>query len=375
MAIKVLQVIDHLAYGGGQFSVKGIIENMDSEQCEMFVCELRPNPPTVAIKGKFINLRYGKYDPRTVLAIAGLCKKYEIDILHPQLSKSNISCLLASFICKTPVVIHERGWILFSPVYSFLLKLLHRRAAVIIANSQAVASELVSKASVKRHNIRVIYNPVDFKIFDPEKVSRKQSRRNLKISDEDFIIGFVGRLHKMKGVDILIKAMPMLLDKAIDCCLVLAGDGPEHESLEAVTTRLGIADRVIFLGMCDNVPEITAAFDVAVIPSRQEPFGRVAAELMRMKVPIVTSGAGGLSELVTDGETGLVTRENSPEEIAAAVERLADDEELRRQLAQRAYEFSERFDIKAHVKEIQKIYMELIEEAKGNGRKRKRHFL
>jgi glycosyltransferase involved in cell wall biosynthesis len=54
---------------------------------------------------------------------------------------------------------------------------------------------------------------------------------------------------------------------------------------------------------------------------------------------------------------------------------LADDEELRRQLAQRAYEFSERFDIKAHVKEIEKIYMELIEGAKGNGRKRKRHFL
>jgi len=169
--------------------------------------------------------------------------------------------------------------------------------------------------------------------------------------------------------------MSILLERDRNYFLLLAGDGLERTRLETLVSRLGIADRVKFLGMRDDVPEIMSTFDISVIPSRQEPFGRVAAELMRMKVPIVTSGAGGLSELVTDGETGLVTRENSPEEIAAAVERLADDEELRRQLAQRAYEFSERFDIKAHVKEIEKIYMELIEEAKGNGRKRKRHFL
>jgi len=382
MALKVLQVMDHLAYGGGQFSLKGIVENVDSEQCEMFVCELRPNPPAVAIKGKFIGLRYGRYDPRVIFAIASLCKKYRIDIMHPHLPKAIISSLAANIICKCPVVVHIRGAVFSQEMgrlslflYWRLLKLLRKRASVFIANSNATANKLVERIKIRPDRIIVLHNPVDFSVFKPQPGSRNHLRKMYGIDERDTVLGYVGRLHKIKGVDLLIKAMSILLERDRNYFLLLAGDGPERTRLETLVSRLGIADRVKFLGMRDDVPEIMSTFDISVIPSRHEPFGRVAAELMRMKVPIVTSGAGGLSELVTDGETGLVTRENSPEEIAAAVERLADDEELRRQLAQRAYEFSERFDIKAHVKEIEKIYMELIEEAKGNGRKRKRHFL
>lgn len=364
MNVRVLHVIDHLGLGGGQVSLKSIVENINSREIECFVCALRPKKETIPINAEIITLKYGKYDPRTILAIAGLCKKYNIDILHAHLSKSIISCLLASFICKKPVIVHERGAIfrkgVFFSVYRFLLRLLHRRAAAIIANSEATALELTARASVGRHRIKVIRNPVDFRAFDAEKVSRRQSRENLRISDEDFVVGFAGRLHFVKGVDLLIRAMALLLEQSPRYLLVLAGDGAERKSLEDLTIQLGIAGRVRFLGMRDNVPEVMAAFDIGVVPSRQEPFGRVAVEFMRIRVPIVSSGAGGLAELVHDGETGIVTRENTPEEIAAAIRCLADDKELRQQLIDNAYRFCERFNVDEHAKKIEKIYREIM---------------
>ncbi len=345
-------------------SAKSIVENISDEGIETFICALRTKPATIAVSCRVVSLKYGKYDPRSILTIIKLCKEYKIDIMHAHLGKSIITCLLAGFVRKTPVVIHERGGIsekgAEASLYRLLLRLLHRRAAAVIANSHAIASELTGKASVDRNKINVIYNPIDFKLFDPERVSREQARENLKIPGDDFVIGFVGRLHPVKGVDVLVRALALLLQRSAHYLLVLAGDGPQRKSLETLTSRLGIIERVRFLGMRDDIPEVMAAFDVGVIPSRQESFGRVAVEFMRMRVPIVSSGVDGLAELVTDGVTGLITKENTPEQIAVAIERLANDKQLRQRLIDNAYKFCERFDVDKHVKKIEKIYREIM---------------
>jgi glycosyltransferase involved in cell wall biosynthesis len=79
-----------------------------------------------------------------------------------------------------------------------------------------------------------------------------------------------------------------------------------------------------------------------------------------MKVPLICSGANGLAELVHDGETGIVTRENTPDEIAAAIQKLADDKNLRQQLIDNAYRFCERFNIDEHIKKIEQIYEQIL---------------
>lgn len=370
MSVRVLHVIDHLAHGGAELLVRNIVENIDDEAVEAFVCALRTSPAAISIKGRVISLRYHRCDPRSIFAVAGLCKEHDIDILHAHLGKSIITCLLANFICKRPVIIHEHGGIfrkgLSFSIYRFLLRLLHHRAAGVIANSQATALELLRKAGVKSDGVEVIQNTVDFDAFDASKVSRNVARENLGISDKDIIVGFVGRLHTVKGVDILIEAMSLLLQQSADYFLVIAGDGPQRKSLEALVARLGIAERVKFLGMCDNVAEVIAAFDIGVVPSRQESFGVVAVELMRMKIPVVSSGEEGLAELVTDGVSGLVTRQNVPEEICRCVQILADDADLRQRLAKAAYAFSGQFGLEEYLHKLRKVYMKVL----GSGEKR-----
>ena len=364
MVIRVLHVIDHMGLGGGQVSTKGIVENMDKQQFETFVCALRTKQQTTPIDAKVISLKYGRFDGRTILAIAKLCKKQEIDILHAQLSKSIITCLLVSFFCKLPIIVHERGAIFrkgieFS-IYRFLLRILHHKASVIIANSQATANELTGRVGIKKDKIEIIYNAIDFHLIENTKTAQGQAKKNLGISEEDVVIGFVGRLHEVKGVDLLIKAFAILLQESPHYLLVLAGEGPQRQVLERLTEELGIAERVKFLGMCKNIYEVVSAYDIGIIPSRQEPFGRIAVEFMRMKVPIVSSGVDGLAELVSDGNTGLVPNENSPEQIASAIESLLNNKQLREELIGNAYSFSEQFSIDKHVAKLQSIYLKVL---------------
>ncbi len=359
MALKVLHVIDHLAFGGGQTSMRAIVENAAGNEFEYLICQLRTAPESISLNAKLITLNYGKYDPRAVFALARLCKEHKISILHAHLKKSIIICLLINCFYNIPVIVHEHGpinWEGVFSIYRWALRILHHRAAAIIANSQFTTGELVKRAAVKKDCIEVIYNPVDFGVFDYHKFSREKSRRNFNISNGDFVVGYVGRLHPVKGVDILVRAFALLLQQSARYLLVLAGDGPQRKSLETLTRQLGIAERVRFLGMRADVPEIMATFDISVVPSRQEPFGIVPIELMRMKIPIVSSGKEGLAESVENRVTGLVTRENNPDELCLCIRTLAEDEGLRNQLVEAAYTFSEQFRPEEQIKKIERIY-------------------
>lgn len=362
--MKILYVIDHLAFGGGQMSLKTIVENM-TDDVECVICTLRDKANEVPISVPIVRLNCGKYNPFAFIQIAKLCKKQNIDILHPQLDKSIILCLMASFFCKSKVVIHERGGIALlkgfaSFLYRVILRILHNRASAIIANSNAMASELHNKAGINIDSIKVIHNPVDFKIMNLDNVPRTQARDNLNIKKDDFVIGYVGRLHYIKGSDILLEAFDILSKKSSKYLLVLAGDGPQRESLEQISERSGLTSRVRFLGMCNNIPEIITTFNIGIVPSRRESFGRVAVELMRMKIPVISSGVDGLSEIIEDNITGIITKENTPSCIAEAIENLAANSSVTAKIVDNAFTYSEQFNVDEHIKKIKSVYLEVL---------------
>ncbi|MBA7485879.1 D-inositol-3-phosphate glycosyltransferase [subsurface metagenome] len=360
MSIRVLHVIDHLGYGGAPIVVKNIVEQTNDQHIKTFVCALRTNPAAIPIETTLFSLTYRRYNPCTIFAIAKLCKKYKIDIIHAHLQKSIISSLLASFFCECAVVVHIHGGVFLKGMsfflYRQLLRLLRGRASVFIANSIATVQKLVKRIKVSWDQIELLYNPVDFSVFEQRPGCREEMRGGWTVKKGDIVLGYAGRLHKVKGVDLLIEAFALLLQRSSNYLLLLAGDGPERVRLEGLARRLGVADKTRFLGMCEDVAGVMSGFDIGVVPSRHEPFGIVAVELMRMKVPIVSSGADGLAELVHDGETGVVTRENSPQEICRGIERLMENEKLRKQVVEAAYDFSKQFGIKEYVNKIQKIY-------------------
>jgi glycosyltransferase involved in cell wall biosynthesis len=223
-----------------------------------------------------------------------------------------------------------------------------------------MADYLTSRIGITPDRIQVIHNAVDFSVFNPQCVSKQSARQRLGISDDDIVLGFVGRLNPIKGPDLLVEATALLSERSPRYLLLLAGDGAQRKSLEKSAEQLGIGERVRFLGFCDNIPEVMAAFDIGIVPSRQESFGIVCLELMRMKIPVISSGAGGMAEYITDHKTGLLLRENTPQEICRCANKLAEDEQLRNHLIDAAYKLCDKFGVEQYAESYRKIYQNVL---------------
>ena len=139
----------------------------------------------------------------------------------------------------------------------------------------------------------------------------------------------LGRLHRNKGFDVLLRALASLPGAHLS----LAGEGPERAALEALARELGVAGRVAFLGWREDAGALLAACDVFVCPSRHEPLGNVVLEAWSATRPVVAAAAQGPREVVRDGETGLLVPVEAPEPLAAAVASLRADAPRRAALA------------------------------------------
>ncbi len=363
MRIRVLHVIDHLGYGGAPFVVKGIVERMPAERVENLVCALRPNPKPLPIGAEVITLKGSKYSPAAIRSIANICKTHQIDIVHAHLQKAVLSSLLATYLGVDRLILHEHGPIFRGGtgcLYRGLLRLLGPRADMMIANSEAAKAALARTMHSSKVPIAVVPNFIDVAQFDPDRYDRVSIRNSLGLGRDQFVVGFVGRLDRAKGPDLLVEAAALLRDRGDSRCFLIVGAGPERERLESRIRKLNLDRIVILAGLHENPAMVMRAFDAAVVPSRREAFGIAALEMMRMKVPVIASRVGGLPELVRDGRTGLLLPQPSPQEIAEAVRRLEKNAALRETLGRNAFEHASSFDGREQVRQIVDIYEQLM---------------
>jgi glycosyltransferase involved in cell wall biosynthesis len=362
MKIRVLHVIDHLGYGGAPFVVKNIVERVPADRIESTVCALRANPRSIPINAPMVSLHCRKYNPAAVRAIARLARERHIDIIHAHLQKAIISSLLAISLCPSRLIVHEHGPIFRGGtgcIYRRLLWLLAPRADAIVANSQATRSAIQKTLGGREVPVMVVHNFIDLGQFDPARHDRQTARQSLGLEADEFVVGFVGRLDRAKGPDLLVDAAAILRDDDCLCRFFIVGDGPEKKRLERRIRNRGLDRLVMLAGLREDPAAVMRAFDAAVVPSRREAFGIAALELMRMKVPVIVSPVGGLPELVRQGQTGIVLPRLGPEEIAEAVQRLMRDGDLRKRLAEDAFEFAGSFDGAGQVEQIVKLYERL----------------
>jgi glycosyltransferase involved in cell wall biosynthesis len=359
MSLRVLHIIGSLGLGGAQVSLRTIVENMQDET-EHVVYPLRPHASDIHIDTETVRPPYPNYDPRKFFTIISLCKSRRIDIIHAHLSKPIIGALLAAPHIPSKVIIHEHSSVFDRrtsfPGYAMLLRLLRKRASAVIAVSHCVADALNAKMGIPIEQISIIPNAVEFKTFDPTRISRMQARRKYGFTDDDIVLGFVGRLDAIKGPDLAVEALARLSAGWAGYRLILAGTGSMEHKLRKTARELGIAEKVRFMGIVDDVPQVMAACDIGLLPSRDEALGISGLEFMRMKVPLVCSGAGGMAEYAVDRSTAMVTSENTPEDIAVAIAETVHDAALRAHLVEAAYKACDRFSVEAQIQSLSDLY-------------------
>lgn len=364
MAIRVLHIISSLGLGGAQVCVKYLVENATPDKVETFVYPLRSQEVDIPVNGNVIINKYKNYDLRKFFDILKICRNNDINIIHAHLEKPILGALLASFFCDVKVIVHEHGPVFRKgyryTVYRALLRLLRNRVSSFIAVSNSTAKQLTTRVGVSPERISVINNAVDREKFTANPQKRIDIRKQLSIKDNDIVIGFLGRLSNVKGVDTVINAMPDLLKQNPDYLFLVLGQGPELDSLKSLAGKLNVIDRVKFLGFREDASEIMNSFDIGVVPSRQEPFGIVALEFMSMHIPLVSSAVDGLAELVIDRETAMVTEANNSKQISDCIDMLTKDKQLSDRITDAAYEFSSKFGIPQYIRAVEQVYENLM---------------
>lgn len=156
---------------------------------------------------------------------------------------------------------------------------------------------------------------------------------------------FVGRLEKIKGVDILIKSISFVVSSIPNVHLYIAGIGEEEGELKHLVKKLDIEENVTFLGFVseDDKWSYYKSTDLCVVPSLEEPFGIVLLEAMACGKPVVASNVGGIPYIVEDGETGLLFECGNIEDLAERVTALLEDKELRKKMGEAGYEKAKEF--------------------------------
>ena len=225
---------------------------------------------------------------------------------------------------QNPATISKFRWgrlFLFRWFFDLALHLVHRRADWIVAVDE-FGVEQAQKGGAG-HRVTLLRNCVDDNKFRPSCELRSRGRAEFGLSDSDRVILVSARLQTAKRVDLAIRSFAELSAGDLSVRLLVVGQGPEASALRGICSGLGLADRVCFLGQVSHneMPKIYNLADVLLLTSEKEGSPMVILEALACGIPIVVTPSGGVSELVRDGDNGLVVGSTSPPEIAATVVR------------------------------------------------------
>lgn len=208
----------------------------------------------------------------------------------------------------------------------------------IVVSTDQEQDDLVRLYGAQPHKIEVIAAGVDLDMFKP--IDKAQARQRLGLGEEKIIL-YVGRIEKLKGLDILLNTMAQLEDTTDTKLLIVGGkleDDDELNRLKSLTIQLGIEDKVTFMGSVNQeyLPDFYSAADVFVLPSYYESFGLVALEAMACGTPVVVSRVGGLKTFIRNGETGYLIPWRCPEPFAQRIDMLLENPALKESMGKAA---------------------------------------
>jgi glycosyltransferase involved in cell wall biosynthesis len=364
----VLHVIDTTGPGGAETVFIDLATRLPKERYRAVVtirgkgwvyeelCRRGVEPVLLDAKGSF-NWRY-------LSGLRALIRRERVDLLHSHLLGSNVYCSLAGLLTRTPVVATFHGSVDIDEHERFKrLKsgVINAGARCIIAVTDSLRDDIVSRTRLDPDKIRVIYNGIDTARFQRPRSSALREKYGW--SDDDIIIGSLGNIRPAKGYDILLQAAALLRQSPGSYRFVVAGQGKGrlYEELLALRKQLGLQERVKFLGFVDDAAAFLAGLDLFLSTSISEGLPLSAIQAMVAKLPLIATRCGGYERLVSDRENGWLVEVGNPRAIADAIQQVAGDPGLRARLAENARQYAiETFDISVMLQAYQTLYEQLI---------------
>jgi glycosyltransferase involved in cell wall biosynthesis len=292
-------------------------------------------------------------------------------VVHTHNSKAGFIGRLSAKLARVPVIVHTVHGFAFHeqepPWRQFLFRNLERLASHWCDKMIFISQPLVDWALKERISctgkMARIYSGIELDRFHPVSEQEKMRlREKWGLQEQDDVIGIVSKLWDGKGHELLIRAFREIKKEKEDARLVIVGEGYLMESLKGVVRQLELSEAVIFTGFLEDVPQIIATFDVAVLPSFFEGMGRVLLEAMAMEKPVVGTLVGGIPDLIEHGANGYLVSPGKERELASAVLKILNDKGLAVKMGEAGRKkVTDRFSADTMVRSIEKVYGELLE--------------
>lgn len=288
--------------------------------------------------------------------ISAILRRDRVDLLYlNNQPSSNLEGILAAVDTGVPVIQHNRIDVSLNPIE---IRIANRSLRKIVCVSDGVRQSLVAQG-IEPQICAVIHNGISSDTRP--RLTPAEVRAKSEIGDE-FLVGTVGSLVRRKRVADLIQVISVLVrDKHRPVKCLVVGEGPERSRLIAEAEKLGISDRITFVGFQDDAISYINALDVFLLPSEKEGLPRVILEAMLVAKPVVASRVVGPSELVVDGQTGYLIPLGEIRMWVDALEALIRDAALRKCMGEAGRQrVLERFSIERYVTGVEAVFDEVL---------------
>ncbi len=308
---------------------------------------------------------YPPYDTALASKLVDVVKYENLDLLHVHYAIPHAAvAYMAKKILLTegryvPVVTTLHGTDItlvgsnrtFAPVVAFSIN----KSDGVTAVSESLKQQTNEYFDIKL-DIEVINNFIDFERF--KKVDKDHFKKAIAPNGE-FILTHTSNFRKVKRVDDVIHIFKRVNEK-LPSKLLLIGDGPERQNLEALCRQMQLCDEIRFLGKQDAVEELLAVSDLFIMPSGSESFGLAALEAMACEVPVISSDVGGLPEVNIQGETGFLSPVGAVDEMAKNAITILENPQLLSTFRANALRQAKRFDIDNILPQYERYYEHIL---------------
>jgi L-malate glycosyltransferase len=298
---------------------------------------------------------------RARLDLARYLRANRVVIAHSFDFYSNLMMIPSARLARVPIVVGSQRQLgdLLSSFRNRVQHALFRWCDRVVCNSQAAAARL-RQAGIGTNRLVVIPNALPGAAFAAVAPA-------LPVTGGVRVVMIARMNDPAKRHDIFLQAAARLAAKHPKLEFMLVGDGPLRPGLEAMVGKLGLRERVIFMGERHDIPAVLAASEISVLPSISESLSNSIMESMAAGVPVVACRAGGNDELIRDGENGFLVPTADAEALAERIDTLVQQPELRKSLGVTARQDARRFSVERVCGKYERLYASLLEE-KGIGR-------
>ncbi len=371
---KVLWLIKGLGLGGAENLLAAAAPFLDRERFEYRAAYLLPwkNALVPMLERQGIPVtclgQRKPYDPRPFRRLVRLIRQEQVDLVHAHLPYSGIMGRIASKLAPVQAVVYSEHnvWERYHRLTFLANKLTFKWNDAVIAVSDDIASSIRRNIHLNgRPTLHSILNGVDVAVLAGTSRERDAVRAEFGIPLEHKLVINVANFTPKKRHADLLETARLVHQQDANVTFLLVGQGQLLDEVKALASHMGATGYVKFAGFRQDAPRLVAASDVFVLSSKFEGMPVSLLEAMALGVPCVTTNVGGIPEVVRDGQDGLLTPPEAPDQLAEAALRVLRDQALGARLAESAKQRVEaQFGVRRMVQETEALYTEVLSRTK-----------